>query len=96
MSDMTEKMFEDTPCGRAAMRKFGKVHEDFRIFEMGRADAYGTFFAKGQVFRKAKSGPYKGKLSVPVKGTLKETYISASDFAVAEAAEVAALRVAKH
>ena len=80
MGDMSESIFEGTSYGKAAMEKFGSVAENFRIYSVEwmeeRPEDWETMRVTGAEFRKAKSGPNKGKLSIKLKDTDKTVYVT--------------------
>jgi hypothetical protein len=84
MTDMTQKIFESTAYGRAALAKFydGKEPpENFRIFEAGLAQenptlSDGTMRVSGAEFKTDKRGPNTGKLAVMIKGTERMVYVT--------------------
>ena len=80
MSDMERDIFAETPYGKAALKKMGPVPENFRLFEAGwmeeRPEDWETMMVRGAQFRKAKSGPRKGKLAMRVKGTERTVYVT--------------------
>jgi len=80
MSDMEKDVFADTAFGKLALRKMQPVPENFRLFEWGwmeeRPEDWQTLMVRGAEFRKAKSGPRKGKLAIKLKGTERTVYLS--------------------
>ena len=79
MSDMTKDIFAAFPFGKLALQRFAPVHENFRLYEAGWLANREVMQVKGAEFRKAKSGPNKGKLSILVKGTEKECFLNRFD-----------------
>lgn len=79
MTDMTIDVFANHPSGRAALAKMAPVTDNFRLYEAGIMDSYGTMLFKGAEFRAAKSGPNKGVLSILVPGTIKSVFVSRSE-----------------
>lgn len=73
-------LMTNTPYGKAALKKLAPVAENFHIFEAGwlgdKPSEWDTMKVRGCVFREAKSGPNKGKLSIPVKGTTRTAYVN--------------------
>lgn len=76
MPDMEPKIFEQTTFGKVALRKWNVQDENFRIYSAAIVDEYGTVFVEGAIFRRAKTGPYKGKLSIRLPGTIMKTYVT--------------------
>lgn len=77
--DMEDKTFEAMPYGKAALKKWGEVPENFRIFRaerMGYTPAEDIMKLEGAEFRAAKSGPNKGKLCIMVEGTQRTAYVT--------------------
>lgn len=74
MTDMTIDYFADTDFGRTALNKMAPVPENFRLFEAEIVDK-GVIKVSGAVFREAKRGPNKGKLSVMISGSQKTVYV---------------------
>lgn len=71
---------ENTSYGKAALSKLAPVAENFRIYEAGwlgdKPGEWTVMEVKGMEFRAAKTGPNKGKLTVPVAGTKRTTYVT--------------------
>lgn len=78
-NDLTNHFFENTDIGKVALNKFGVVKENFRIYEVGHMIEHGAVSqlikVTGAEFRKAKSGPNKGKLCIEIPKTKITTYI---------------------
>jgi hypothetical protein len=80
MSDMTKDFFADQSYGKIALKKFGKVSENFRLFYagwLGKGMERDVMEVKGAEFRKALTGPNRGKLSIKVQGTERTTFVTA-------------------
>jgi len=79
MSDMEQDIFAETPFGKIALKKMQPVSENFRLYEVGwmeeRPEDFETMMVRGAEFRRAKSGPRKGKLAIKLKGTEKTVYL---------------------
>ncbi len=75
-SDMTVDTWLETPYGRAAMRNFGPVSPDFRMYEVEWLEWSAGVKVKGAIFRKAKFGKNKGRMCVMVPGTERVTYVT--------------------
>ena len=73
--------------GKLALKKLGPVGENFRLYcAEWLGDQRVVMKVSGAVFRVAKSGKNKGRLSIMVKGTKQTAYITAEEMeAVAEA-----------
>ena len=79
MSDMERDIFAEQTYGLIALEKLAPVHENFRLYSagwMGDGTQFDMMAVKGAEFRKAKSGPNKGKLSIMVKGTSRIAYVT--------------------
>lgn len=81
--------FRDTAIGRAAMKKFGDVPENFKIYEAGwiehqDIDNKGLMFVRAAEFRKALKGPNKGEFCIIVPGTKKLTHITSDEIKAME------------
>jgi len=80
VQDMAEGIFEGTAIGKAALQKYGQVPENFRIFEAGwlgeRPEEFTVMEVKGALFREAKSGPNKGKLTIMLPRTTRRVYVT--------------------
>ncbi len=86
-ADMTEKLFENYPYGKAALKKMGDVPENFRLYSAalkGEHPNYHGMEVKGAEFRAPKTGKYKGQLSIMVKGTTRTAYVSNSEISAEE------------
>jgi hypothetical protein len=86
MGDMTEKIYESHAYGRAALRKLGKISENFRLFDCGwvgggQPDQWIGMKCIGAEFRIALKGRNKGKLSIIVPGTERTVYVSREEIA---------------
>jgi len=82
-SPVDEKLFEQYPYGKAALKKMGAVPDNFRLYEAGfleeRPEEFDTMKVLGAEFRLAKSGPNKGKLAVMVSGTIRTAYVTKAE-----------------
>lgn len=78
-ADQTVDVFAAQAYGKAALRKLGDVDTDFRLYEAGFADEYGTMKVTGAIFRIAFSGQNKGKFCVKVDGSDRTVYVSRED-----------------
>lgn len=79
---MDDDIFATMSYGKVALKKFGKVDENFRLYccgWVGDYDTTDTMKVEGAVFRPAKSGPRKGKLVVLVPGTKREAYVTTAE-----------------
>jgi len=79
MNDMTQKIFEVRPYGKAALKKIGPVAENFRLFEASWLKDGVTMRVCGAEFREAKRGPNIGRLSIMVPNTTKTVYVTRSE-----------------
>lgn len=86
---MTEDIFAAQPFGILALQKIGPVPDNFRLYEagwIGSNPSYSRIMkVTGCEFREAKSGPRKGELCMPVKGTTKVAYITNEELAIFKA-----------
>lgn len=80
MFDMKDDPMMQTSYAKAAMKKFGESHENFRIYcaeWLGdKPSEWEVMKVTGAVFREAKKGKNKGKLCIMVKGTQRTTYVT--------------------
>lgn len=83
MGDMTDYTFEQYPHGKAALKKFGNVPENFRIYSAGwlgnNPRDWTVMEVCGAEFRAAKTGKNKGKLSVMMVETKRKVYVTADE-----------------
>lgn len=88
--DMQVDFFARQGYGKVALRKFGNVSENFRLCEAGWIDkdpkSRSVMEVIGAEFRIAKTGAYKGKLSVLIKGTERTVYVTAEEMVAEEIA----------
>lgn len=89
--DMDKNGFEDTVISRLALEKLAPVAENFRIYAAGwvgnNPKEWRVMDVTGAEFRRAKSGPNKGLLSVMIPGTKRTAYITKEEMAAAALAE---------
>ena len=80
-TDMTRDIFAEQPYGKAALKKIGKVSENFRLYycSWGDSDTRSIMMVTGAEFRKAKRGKLKNVLSILVKGTEKTVYVTTEE-----------------
>lgn len=71
---MAEFWFDDTGFGKAALKKMGKVPENFHLYSSERVS--GGMRVVGAEFRKAKTGKNKGELCIKIKGTDRDMFVS--------------------
>lgn len=73
-------LMDSTSYGKAAKNKLAPVHENFRIYSAewlgDRPEEWEVMKVTGMEYRAAKSGPNKGKLVIPVKGTQRTAYVT--------------------
>ena len=84
MSDMERDIFAEQTYGMIALEKLAPVHENFRLYSagwLGEGTQFDVMAVKGAVFRPAKSGPNKGKLSIIVKDTSRIAYVTKEEMA---------------
>ncbi|MDD3575726.1 MAG: hypothetical protein PHT38_02430 [Halothiobacillus sp.] len=81
--DMQEGIMEKMTYGQAALKKLAPVPEGFRLYEAGWIDENPqkrtVMQVTGAVFREAKTGPNKGKMTVKVDGTKQTVYVTADE-----------------
>lgn len=80
MSHLDDRLFEDMPFGVLALKAFGKVDPDFRLYSAGWLGMHPNYHGrevKGAEFRRAKAGARKGHLAFKIAGTERTTYVSA-------------------
>lgn len=79
---MDDRIMDETAYGRAALKKFGPVPENFRIYSAGWLgkfpDCHGME-VDGAEFERAKAGRYKGKLHIMIEGTKRSAYVSKAE-----------------
>ncbi|HCA35407.1 MAG: hypothetical protein CMM07_17860 [Rhodopirellula sp.] len=80
MSDMEKDVFAHTAFGKLALKKMQPVPENFRLFEAGwlgeQPKDWEVMEVKGAEFRRAKSGPRKGRLAIKIRGTERTVYLT--------------------
>lgn len=77
--DMNFCCFAEHPFGKIALKRFGDVPENFRLYEAGWLGKYPNFHGmevKGAEFERLKREPSRGK---KIKGTERTVYISKKD-----------------
>mgnify|MGYP006971739525 CR=1 FL=1 len=83
MNDMNEKVFEDQPFGKAAMKEIKGATKNFRLFSASwvgdNPSKSKAMKVTGAEFRAAKSGPNKGQLSIMVKNTQQTVYVTKAE-----------------
>ena len=76
-------LMDATSYGKAARQKLAPVSDNFRIYQAGwlgnKPSDWTVMEVIGMDFREAKSGPNKGKLVVPVKGTKRTAYVTVDE-----------------
>jgi hypothetical protein len=89
-TDMTDDVFAETAIGQAALKEWGAVPENFRIYLavwLGDHPNYSHMKVVGAEFRPAKTGPNKGSLSIKIPRTERTVYLSKSQIQAAAKAE---------
>lgn len=73
-------IFAQTSYGKAALRKLGKVPENFMLYEAGwigdKPENWNGMRVKGCVFRAATKGPRVGQFVIPVPGTIQSVIVT--------------------
>jgi len=91
MTDMQERIFEETAGGKAAMQKLGEVPDNFRLYAFEwmeeKPEDWDTLKFTGAEFREAKRGPNKGRLSIKLKGTERTVFVNKRDVQQLQATE---------
>jgi len=89
MTDMTIDIFAQQPYGKAALKRFGEVEAGFRLYQAEWLSGVDRSIMKvtGALFREAKKGKFKGKLSVMVKGTTKLVFVTGDEIKAFELQE---------
>ena len=78
--NMEKDVFAEQIFGKLALKKLAPVGENFRLYLAEWLDDQRVVMkVSGAVFRVAKSGKNKGKLSIIVKGTEQTAYITADE-----------------
>jgi len=78
-NDMAVDVFAEQSFGKVALKKLGKVSENFRLYRAGWLGKHPTrdiMEVTGAEFRAAKSGPNAGKLSIKVNGSDKTVHVT--------------------
>lgn len=80
-----EDIFSDTAFGKAALKKLRPIPKNFMLFDCGwlgkKPEEMTVMKCTGAVFRKAKTGPNAGKLTVMEKGTQRTAYVTREEIA---------------
>ncbi|ADP97764.1 hypothetical protein [Marinobacter adhaerens] len=80
MTDMEKDVFAHTAFGKLALKKMQPVPDNFRLFEAGwlgeQPKDWEVMEVKGAEFRRAKSGPRKGRLAIKIRGTERTVYLT--------------------
>lgn len=78
--DMEIDEFATHSFGKAALKKLAPVSENFRLYTAGwlgnKPEEMTVMQVTGAEFRRAKSGPNKGKLSILVRGTKRSAFVT--------------------
>lgn len=82
--DMQEDVFAQEAFGRAALKKLGRVPENFRLFAAGWTDDRTVMKVTGGEFRIAKSGPNAGKLTVLIPRTTRTVHVTPKEIAACD------------
>jgi len=80
--DMQIDVFAQHTFGKIALQKLSPVPDDFRLFCAGWVGDHkknDTMEITGAVFRVAKSGKNKGKLSIMLPDTKKTVYVTSKE-----------------
>lgn len=81
-------IFAQTSYGKAALRKLGKVPENFMLYEAGfigdKPENWNGMRVKGCVFRAASKGPRAGQLVIPVPGTIQSVIVTKEEILAEE------------
>jgi len=86
-NDMTKDVFAEFSFGKAAlkrMEKKGPLPANFRLYDAENLGNGNGMRVTGAEFREAASGPFKGKLSIKMKGTERIAYVSVREIEEAE------------
>jgi hypothetical protein len=75
--------FTQTAFGKAALKKLAPLSANFRLYRaewLGKKpEDWHEMRLTGRVFRAPKSGPDKGKLNIPVAGTIRSVVVSRTE-----------------
>jgi hypothetical protein len=86
MPDMDKDLFAEQPYGKLALKRMAPFPAGFRLYEAGwlgeKPEDWKVMKVIGAEFRIAKSGPYKGKLSIMVKGTQRTAHVTRDEMQV--------------
>jgi len=80
--DMTKDIFADQCHGVIALQKIAPTDVNFRLYKadwLGAADGRQVMAVTGAVFRHARRGVDKGKLSIMVPRTMRTAYVTAAE-----------------
>ena len=79
-TNMTIDIFANTPYGKVALMKMGKVDKDFRLYRVKWLNWNREVMeVRGAIFQKAEKGTNKGVLSILVRGTEKCVLVTADE-----------------
>lgn len=85
--DNTEDIFADYSYGKVALQKIAPADPNFRLYEagfLGDKPPFEIMEVKGAVFREAKNGKNKGKLSIMVPGTSRTAYVTSAEMSAVD------------
>lgn len=79
--DMRDDIFARSPFGQAALKKMGKMPDDFRLYFAGWLGDSATMEVRGATFREAKKGPNKGKMCIKLPNSDRTVYVTRAEMA---------------
>lgn len=78
-SENPHGIFADFPFGKAALARLAPLPENFVLYEAENLGKGNGMKVTGAVFRAAKRGPNRGKLTIMIPGTKKVVYLSVEE-----------------
>ncbi|WP_216368210.1 hypothetical protein [Aeromonas media] len=79
MAENPHGIYADYPFGKAALARLAPLPENFVLYEAELLGEGNGMKVTGAVFRAAKRGPKKGKLTIMVPGTKEVVYLSVEE-----------------
>ncbi|WP_254451680.1 hypothetical protein [Duganella vulcania] len=74
--------FAGESYGQIALKKIAPTDPNFRLFYagwLGSGTEREVMAVRGQVYRRALSGPNRGRLRLPVSGTVRSVHVTAAE-----------------
>ena len=90
-ANMEIDFFAKHSYGKLALQRMAPISENFRLYEAGwlgkKPEDWNVMKVTGAVFRKAKTGPHKGKLSIMIKDTQRNVHLTREEMQAFDEAE---------